>query len=76
MKKLRLDLDALTVESFELRPAAPRDGGTVHGHVADYSAVETACADLCNTAASTCATCDALCIPEDDARQDRRIILY
>lgn len=75
MKKLRLDLDALTVQSFEPRAdSGPRGGGTVHGHAEDYSAAETACADVCASQVNTCATCDAYC-PED-GRQDRRIILY
>ncbi|HEX8695608.1 MAG TPA: pinensin family lanthipeptide [Longimicrobium sp.] len=32
MRKLRLKLDALRVESFETAAAAPREAGTVHGH--------------------------------------------
>ena len=74
MKKLRLELDALTVESFETRADAPRAGGTIHGHAADYSAAETECADVCATQAYTSATSDVLCA--EDGRQDRRIILY
>lgn len=73
MKKLRLSLDALAVETFEPRADAPRAGGTVHGHAEDYSAQETACADLCATQANTCATCDAYC---DEDAWNRRIILY
>lgn len=35
MKKIRLDLDALRVESFATAEA-PRRGGTVHGHAPSY----------------------------------------
>lgn len=73
--KLRLDIDALTVESFETRADAPRLAGTVHGHAEDYSANETECADLCATQAATCATCDAYC-EEELGPLNRRIILY
>jgi hypothetical protein len=34
MRKLKLDVDALQVESFEAHPPAAR-GGTVHGQVQD-----------------------------------------
>jgi hypothetical protein len=73
MKKLRLDLNALTVESFAPRADAPRAGGTVHGHAAAYSAEQTACADVCASQVATCATCDAWC---DEDAWNRRIILY
>jgi hypothetical protein len=73
MKKLRLELDALTVESFAPAGDAPRAGGTVNGHAEDYSAEQTACADVCATQAATCATCDAYC---DEDAWNRRIILY
>jgi hypothetical protein len=74
MKKLRLDLNALTVESFAPRADAPRAGGTVHGHAEAYSAEQTACADVCASQVATCATCDAYC--QEDLVRDRRIIVY
>jgi ferredoxin len=45
MKKLRLSLDALAVESFRTEDSARRWAGTVEAHRA-------------NTDASNCATCD------------------
>jgi hypothetical protein len=73
MKKLRLSLDTLTVESFAPRAEAPRPGGTVHGHADPPSAEQTACADVCASQVATCATCDAYC---DEDAWNRRIILY
>lgn len=32
MRKLKLDLDNVTVESFTPQPAGGEQGGTVHGH--------------------------------------------
>jgi hypothetical protein len=34
MKKLALDLDALSVDTFHTTEAPPAETGTVHGHVA------------------------------------------
>lgn len=73
ISKLRLDLDALAVESFSPANSPARPAGTVHGHAETPSAEQTACADVCASQVNTCATCDAYC--EDDA-WNRRIILY
>jgi hypothetical protein len=37
MKKLRLDADALRVETFAATEGEGRDGGTVHGHVSGWT---------------------------------------
>jgi hypothetical protein len=44
MRKLRLDLDALQVDSFAVEPDRAPSSGTVHGHATGYEA--------------TCAPCD------------------
>ena len=38
MHKLKLDLDALAVESFDTRPGSPRPRGTVAGHADAFAA--------------------------------------
>lgn len=50
--KLRLDLDALTVESFDTDARGARDGGTVFGHNGWTEPV-----DQIETAALTCIGC-------------------
>lgn len=63
MNKLKLDLDALTVESFDTRTEASAQGGTVQAH--QQSELGT-CHDTCgesryDTCYETCAmTCDPL----------------
>ena len=63
MRKMRLELDALAVESFAAAEAgAPR--GTVRGHVSlyyeDCSPSETC--DGGNTCAGTCQSCNGTCV--------------
>ena len=72
MRKLKLNLEALNVDSFELTDAEKARQGTVHGHV-DYThprvcdtAVDcsfNSCPSYCHTAcAATCIeTCDFTC---------------
>lgn len=58
MKKLALNLDALTVVSFDTADAA-RELGTVEGHMATpgHSCLRTACCP--DTYQATCTTCTA-----------------
>lgn len=65
MKKIRLDLDALSVDSFDTRAGAEGPDGTVFGHIPPYS-YQKYCSDglTCTvecegTAASDCGTCGA-----------------
>ncbi|HEU0014077.1 MAG TPA: hypothetical protein VFQ45_10360 [Longimicrobium sp.] len=52
MKKLRLDLEALEVQTFEVLPeAAPDGGGTVRGFEDTDNSCQQSCPDY------TCATC-------------------
>jgi hypothetical protein len=53
MKKIRLSLDALRVESFETG-GEPREGGTVHAHATRPN--QNTCAFSCATCI-TCQTC-------------------
>ena len=71
MKKLRLELEQLSVESFHVDPTVAALG-TVRANVwtdicsalllgtCDYSCNET-CAASCRTCAETCATCPISC---------------
>ena len=69
MKKLKLDLDELSVESFATTPERGREGGTVFGqnHCTCYTQCTCpgcpTCDASCNgTCGGTCAgTCDASC---------------
>ena len=61
MKKIKLNLDRLKVDSFETRAADTEARGTVHGH---YSAPYT-----CNARADTCqyaGTCGSECMSLND----------
>lgn len=67
MSKLRLDLDALQVESFDTRPGASRPRGTVQGHGRDTDLA--ACGDATfpvscwdDSCAGSCASCDGSCV--------------
>ena len=56
MKKLKLDLDELKIESFETNTAKEKRHGTVHGN-ATYTADGTLCYSYCHP--SLCIdTCD------------------
>jgi hypothetical protein len=62
MKKLRLNLDQLAVETFDVTFTAAQTGGTVRGHVswpAPATCVNTDCEQ--NTCAETCRTCPDTC---------------
>ena len=72
-KKLNLDLDALSVDSFETDAAADSTG-TVHGRTDDIGSIEELCADsfqltcglscggTCESCSNTCnATCGDTC---------------
>ncbi|MFL5538190.1 MAG: pinensin family lanthipeptide [Longimicrobiaceae bacterium] len=50
MKKLRLDLDSLKVDSFAAEADSGKSG-TVHGH----TAADTNCQDTCGALGDTCA---------------------
>ena len=60
MKKLRLDPDELTVEPFELEPAAGAANGTVHGNDATLHFCGTTPGDSCGYPATCGGTsCDS-----------------
>jgi hypothetical protein len=65
MPKIKLDLDALDVQSFETVAGAPGAPGTVHGHMPrtiEPDASQESCDGLCGggTGYNTCgATCEA-----------------
>ena len=76
MKKLRLELDALEVESFDVARAGPSTG-TVHGHITATqcnTSPDRTCAGYLTCAFNSCdgwctagnctdyGTCDATCI--------------
>ena len=60
MKKLTLDLDALTVESFEPHAHETDPAGTVHAHDAEPTPVIRTL-PLSNCVVSLCATCGIYC---------------
>lgn len=70
MKKIRLELDTLSVESFDTTGGPAEARGTVHGHLPPYSYQRycsdgTTCLDTCEfegctgTNATDCGTCNA-----------------
>ena len=69
MGKIRLDLDALSVESFSTASDKDDKGGTVFGHLPPdtyqkYCSDGLTCGesyDICGTAASDCGTCATAC---------------
>jgi hypothetical protein len=80
MQKLVLELDELSVQSFETTSAA-RD---VRGTVLANQESEAACTDACTlylscvSCVESCDTCDSWqgCWPDDTADPGRRIIVY
>ena len=58
MKKLALDLEALTVESFHPAPRDTRADGTVHAHESGDTECETEWASCYQ---SVCVTCGDSC---------------
>jgi hypothetical protein len=65
MHKLRLDIDALAVDSFEIDQTLWAEAGTVRAHQDAGDAAGKAAEDArrAATAASNCATCDT-CVGE------------
>lgn len=60
MPKLKLDLDHLTVDSFDTNADAATQRGTVEAHTALITLFETcpqSCPDTCATCDPSCATC-------------------
>jgi len=62
MKKIKLDLDKLVVDSFEVAPALDAPG-TVQGYlITENTRRACSCAASCDgTCYATCDTCDASC---------------
>jgi hypothetical protein len=72
MRKMRLDLDSLFVESFDTTAAPADAGGTVHGNAVtfqSYCSDGRTCIDTCDgtcdtdcgTCASECLSCESYC---------------
>lgn len=77
MKKIRIDVDALAVESFATTPEPRREKGTVRGHASmDETCLDYSCEGSCDwtfcvpyctdegcapTPAGTCQTCGGSC---------------
>ena len=60
IRKLRLELDDIRVDSFEL--AGTEERGTVHAHVCAVCGCDPCCCSCCDTCAATCAaTCPYTC---------------
>lgn len=57
MAKLKLDLDAVQVESFRPSDAAVAERGTVHGQAALFAASKPSCAVSCGYVTDPC-ICD------------------
>jgi hypothetical protein len=59
MRKLKLDLDHLTVDSFDINPSDGTRRGTVQGfsHVCGPTRIDLTCLDTCGTCDPSCATC-------------------
>lgn len=60
MRKLRLDLDTLVVESFTPTPAGDARPGTIQAHDAEPTPVVRTL-PLSNCVVSACATCGIYC---------------
>ena len=58
-KKLRLELDDIRVDSFEL--ATEQGRGTVRGHVCAVCCCDPCCCTCCNTCQATCAASCQTC---------------
>ena len=58
MRKIRLEIDDLAVESFDTADGKGKKTGTVHGH-SEFTEF-----DGCNSQYSNCATCEYGC-PQD-----------
>jgi len=64
MEKLKLNLDELKVESFELLPQQSNQQGTVYGQVPQTQAPAATCSQSCNETCNTCNgnTCLGSCV--------------
>lgn len=47
MNKIKLDLERLSVTSFDTTPAEPQERGTVHGHYSQVGTCDLAGAGTC-----------------------------
>jgi hypothetical protein len=63
MKKLKLQVDELQVESFSIRAATSR--GTVRGAAPTLSPFENTCAFHCDRPTWAEETCDDLCVTDN-----------
>jgi hypothetical protein len=65
MRKIRLDVNALQVESFETRDGKPKSEGTVHGYITQFlncaqtQAGYTQCGQQCLSGWQPCQPTDA-----------------
>jgi hypothetical protein len=59
MAKLKLDLDAVQVESFRPSDAAAAERGTVHGQAALFAVSKPSCAVSCGYVTDPC-ICDPI----------------
>lgn len=67
MKKVKLDLDAILVDSFEVTET-PRGRGTVRGHVCCVCGCDPCCCTCCATCGNTClASCNGSCQTCEDS---------
>ena len=63
MRKLKLDLDQLTVDSFDTNPSDGTRRGTVEGfsHLCGPTHIDPTCFVSCESCNDTCGTCDPSC---------------
>jgi hypothetical protein len=63
MNKLKLDLDQLTVESFDTDASGIARRGTVraHSHLCAPTIADLTCLNTCDTCDNTCGSCGASC---------------
>jgi hypothetical protein len=64
MKKIRLNLDALSVESFDTTAAEAKARGTVHGNAESF---QVYCSDGSTCYESACGSCVSQCGSCNDA---------
>ena len=72
MRKIRLDLDDLTVESFNTAPAEGKQGGTIKGHATYFvgcvASENSDCATCLDGCPQDTLTCMASCLRTDGYR--------
>ena len=64
MRKLRLEIENLIVESFQTNEGGKR-GGTVRGYFTELETCTQTMINTCNSKDSECATCQPLGCPGD-----------